>query len=99
VFRVAPPSGLPGVLGARSNRLLVGPLTQLVLRHADCETLEDLPTPLHAVACDMRIGAEARLSQGPLVDGVLASTALPGVFPGRMGPPAPHRRPRHQQAR
>jgi NTE family protein len=43
--------------------------------------LEDLPTPLHVIACDVRTGAEIRLSEGPVVDAVLASAALPGVFP------------------
>jgi NTE family protein len=41
--------------------------------------LEDLPTPLHVIACDVRTGAEIRLSEGPVVDAVLA--ALPGLFP------------------
>ena len=81
VFPVAPLTGLLGVLGVRSNLVAVGPLRQLALRHVHCETLEDLPTPLHVVACDMRTGAEVRLSEGPLVDAVLASAALPGIFP------------------
>ncbi|HET7456400.1 MAG TPA: patatin-like phospholipase family protein [Gemmatimonadaceae bacterium] len=81
VFPVAPLSGLLGVLGARSNLVPVGPLRQLVLGQVDCEKLEDLPTPLHVIACDVRTGAEIRLSEGPLVDAVLASAALPGVFP------------------
>ncbi len=42
--------------------------------------LENLPTPLHVVACDLR-SAEVRLTEGPLVDAVLASAAIPGVFP------------------
>ena len=81
VFPVAPLTGLLGVLGVRSNLVSVGPLRQLVLRHVDCERLEDLPTPLHVVACDMRTGEEIRLTEGPLIDAVLASAALPGVFP------------------
>jgi hypothetical protein len=35
---------------------------------------------VHVVACDLRTGAEARLSEGPLVDALLASAALAGVF-------------------
>ena len=81
VFPIAPITSLRGVLGARSNLVPVGGLRQLVRRHTDCENLEDLPTPLHVVACDVLTGREVRLSEGPLVEAVLASAAIPGVFP------------------
>ena len=37
--------------------------------------------PLHLVATDFLTGAEAVLSSGAVVDAVLASAAIPGVFP------------------
>src|SRR5919206_449773 len=43
--------------------------------------LEDLPIPLHVIACDVLAGREVRLSAGPLVDAVMASAAIPGVLP------------------
>jgi NTE family protein len=36
---------------------------------------------MHVVACDVLTGQEVRLSEGPLVDAVLASAAIPGVLP------------------
>ena len=45
------------------------------------DRLEELPVPLHVVACDVLSGAEVLLSRGPLADAVLASAAIPGVLP------------------
>ncbi|MGC4441949.1 patatin-like phospholipase family protein, partial [Streptococcus suis] len=42
---------------------------------------EQSALPLHIVATDMNTGNEIVLSAGPLVDAVLASAAIPGVFP------------------
>lgn len=81
VFPVAPLTGMLGVVGARSNLVPAGGLRRLLLRHVRFQRLEELPTPLHVVACDLRTGAEVRLSEGPLVDALLASAAIPGVFP------------------
>jgi NTE family protein len=44
-------------------------------------TFADTRLPLALVAADLRRGREVILREGPLVDAVLASTALPGVFP------------------
>lgn len=43
--------------------------------------LEELPLPFGATAVDLHQGRVAFLTQGPLVQAVLASSALPGVFP------------------
>jgi NTE family protein len=42
--------------------------------------IEDLPMPFAAVACDIDTGEPVVLTTGPLVDAVLASTAIPGIF-------------------
>lgn len=81
VFPVAPLTGLLGFLGARANLVPADALRRLVIRHTDRGRLEDLPTPLDVIACDLLTGQEVRLSQGPLVDAVLASTAIPGILP------------------
>src|SRR5262249_50503674 len=81
VFPVEPLTGLLGFLGIRRNLVPALALRRIVARHTVCERLEDLPVPLHVVACDVLTGAEVRLSQGPLVDAVLASAAIPGVLP------------------
>jgi NTE family protein len=81
VFPLEPLTGLLGFLGARNNLVPGGALHRLISRHAACELLEELPTPLHVIACDVLNGQEVRLSEGPLVDAVLASSAVPGVLP------------------
>src|SRR3954462_3099897 len=37
--------------------------------------------PLHVIGTDVLTGEEVRLSEGPAVDAVLASAAIPGVLP------------------
>jgi NTE family protein len=81
VFPIAPLTGMLAMAGARSHLVPVAGLRRLMLRHVPCDRIEDLPTPLHVVACDLRSGGEVLLSEGPLVDALLASAAIPGVFP------------------
>jgi NTE family protein len=42
---------------------------------------EDAVIPLTVVATDMETGAEQMFSSGPILEPLLASTAMPGVFP------------------
>jgi NTE family protein len=56
-------------------------LRRLLDKHLGYQRLEDAAVRLHVVATDRLLGSEVLLSQGPLVDAVLASTAIPGVFP------------------
>lgn len=44
-------------------------------------TFEELSCPLTAVAVDVVEGEEVTLSEGPLIPALLASSAVPGVFP------------------
>jgi NTE family protein len=44
-------------------------------------TFKDLAVPLHVVATDVASGAAVTISSGPLVSALLASAALPGVYP------------------
>ncbi|NUT56230.1 MAG: patatin-like phospholipase family protein, partial [Thermoleophilia bacterium] len=81
VFPLEPFTGLLGFLGARRNLVPGGALRRLVTRNLRHERLEDLPIALHVVACDVLTGEEVLLSRGPLVDAVLASSAIPGVLP------------------
>ena len=48
--------------------------------HLDDRTFDDLRIPLTLVAVDLNSGRVVYLSQGRVVDGVRATTALPGVF-------------------
>ena len=81
VFPLEPLTGLLGFLGARRNLVPGRALRRLVVRNISEERLEDLPIPLHVVACDVLSGQERLLSAGPLAEAVLASAAIPGVLP------------------
>lgn len=56
-------------------------LRQLLSRNFDLARLEETPVPLHVVATDMQTGEEVVLSRGNIVDAVLASAAIPGIYP------------------
>jgi NTE family protein len=56
-------------------------LDRLVSAHAGIENIEDATVPLHLIASDLLAGTAECLSDGPLTEGVLASAAIPGVFP------------------
>ena len=46
-------------------------------------TFADLKTPCILTAADLRSGREILLSEGPLVDAMLATIAIPGIFPAK----------------
>jgi NTE family protein len=56
-------------------------LRRLLERHLPYQYLEDAVLPIHVVASDIVTGEEVVLSSGGAVEAVLASTAIPGVFP------------------
>jgi len=62
---IASPAGLRGLLGAE-------------LGYSE---FADAAVPLHVVCADLLTGHEVVLSEGRVIEAVLASTAIPGVFP------------------
>lgn len=56
-------------------------LRGLIRDHIAFERLEDATIPVHVVTTDVRSGQEVVLSTGNPVDAVLASTAIPAIFP------------------
>jgi NTE family protein len=81
VFPVNPLIGALGFLGARDHLVPDSGLRRLIRRHAIAERLEETYVPLHVIATDALRGEDVRLSEGPLVDAVMASAAIPGVLP------------------
>jgi len=56
-------------------------LRRLLERHLGDSLIETTALPLHVVATDQLSGDEIVLSRGPIVPAVLASAAIPGIFP------------------
>lgn len=76
----------PGRLGAaavgRAPSLCSNtPLRGLVAEHIVFADLASAAIPLHVVTTDVRSGEEVVLSRGDPVDAILASAAIPAVFP------------------
>lgn len=70
-----------GLLG-RSNHLVSNAgLRSLLERHLPYRQLEDAAVPVHVVTSELKTGRAVVLSNGPVVESVLASCAIPGVFP------------------
>ena len=55
-------------------------LRRLIETNLPCSRIEDAQIPLHIMATSQQ-GIGIRLSSGPVVDAISASTAIPGVFP------------------
>jgi len=56
-------------------------LASLIHRATPARSFADLEVPLRVITCDLRTGEEVVLARGPLAPALLASAALPGVFP------------------
>jgi len=70
-----------GLMGWRDGLVSPKRLRILIERNLTVVRLEDTVVPVHVVATDVASGQPRVLSAGPAVDALLASTALPGVFP------------------
>lgn len=81
VFPIGPVTGLRGFLGRADHLVASHRLRRLVAANVEFDRLEDAPTPLVVVAADARTGDEVRIAAGDTVDAVLASAAIPAVFP------------------
>jgi NTE family protein len=81
VFPTDPITGLLGLAGRGNHLVPDRGLRRLLRKNLRFERLEDAPIPLHVVATDVVSGVDVRLSQGNAVDAIVASAAIPGVFP------------------
>jgi NTE family protein len=81
IFPPSPLSGFLGFLGARDHLISDRGLRALVEGQLEFARIEEAPTPLHVVTTDLLSGQELRLSAGDAVEALMASSALPGVFP------------------
>jgi NTE family protein len=81
VFPISPLTSAAGLLG-RSNHFISNQNLRAVLdKYVPFKRIEDSYVPLHVVATDLKSGRAAVLSSGPVIPALLASCAIPGVFP------------------
>jgi NTE family protein len=81
VFPLNPLTGFFGFFGARDHLVSDHGLRKLVTDNLELATLEESRIPLHVIATDLLSGRELRLSQGDALEAIIASAAIPGVFP------------------
>ena len=81
VFPLNPVRGLVGFLGRSDHLIGDAAIRRLVGQHLTFDRLEDAPIPLHVVATDVITGRDRVFSTGPAGPAILASAAIPGVFP------------------
>ncbi|MDX8029119.1 patatin-like phospholipase family protein [Lentzea sp. BCCO 10_0856] len=81
VFPIRPVRGLLGLFGFRDHLVPNAALRRLLARSLGSIDLTSTVIPVHVGATDVLSGEEVLLSRGNAVDAVLASTAIPAVFP------------------
>jgi NTE family protein len=81
VFPINPLISAAGLLGRRNHFISNDSLRAVLETHVPFERLEDASIPLHVVTTDLKSGRAAIMSSGPAVPALLASCAIPGVFP------------------
>ncbi len=81
VFPLSPVTGARGLLGRANHFISNDGLRAVLERNIPYERLEEAALPVHVVATELKSGRAAILSSGPAVPALLASCAIPGVFP------------------
>jgi NTE family protein len=81
IFPLSPWSSARGLLG-RSNHVISNASLRVVLeKHMPYERLEQAAVPVHIITTELKTGRSVLMSSGPAVPALLASTAIPGIFP------------------
>lgn len=81
VFPPDPVTATLGLVGVKDHLVPAAGVRAVLRRQLKLDHLEQATTPLHIIATDVLTGRERRLSSGSARDAVLASSAIPGVFP------------------
>jgi len=81
VFPLSATSGIRGLFGKQNHLVTSASLRSLIESTLPYQRLEEARIPCHIVATDVLEGTETVLSQGPAAVAMLASAAIPGVFP------------------
>ena len=81
VFPIDPVRHVLALRGVQTSLCSNESFRRLLDAHLPCRPLEDATIPVHLVATEVLSGQEVLLSSGDAVDAVLASAAIPAVFP------------------
>lgn len=81
VFPLSPLTGARGLLGQANHFISNASLRTLLETHIPYRRIEEAVVPVHIVATELKTGRAVVLGSGPTVPALLASCAIPGVFP------------------
>lgn len=81
VFPFSAANSVLAVFGRRDHLVNPALLRALIESELPCQNLEDARIPCYVVATDVLTGGEVALTSGPAVTALLASAAIPAVFP------------------
>ena len=81
VFPFSPIASMLGFFGKTDHLVAPAPLRSLIESELPYQRLEDARLPCYVVATDALEGTEVVLSSGPAATALLASAAVPAVFP------------------
>jgi NTE family protein len=81
IFRLSPVSVTYGLIGRHNYFINPGGLRDWIVQHLNLQRLEHTLLPAHVVTTDVDTGEPVVLSKGPAVEALLASCAIPAVFP------------------
>ena len=81
IFPLSPWVGAAGLLGRCNHVIPNTNLRSLLEKHLPFQKLEEAKVPLHVITTELKTGRAVIHSSGPAVPVLLASTAIPGVFP------------------
>jgi NTE family protein len=81
VFSGSVLSGAATLVKTRTSLQSNQPLRRLIEKTLPAKTFEELEIPFQCVAASIERAAEHWFSTGPLVDAILASSAVPGILP------------------
>ena len=81
IFPLSPWSSARGLLGRSKHVISNVSLRAVLEKHLPFERLEDAAVPVHVITTELKTGRAVLISTGPAVPALLASTAIPGIFP------------------
>lgn len=81
VWAMSPLERVRSVARTRTALHSIHPLRRLLRDHLGDAQIEDLPVPYHCCAASIERASEHWFSTGSVVDAVLASCSVPGLFP------------------
>src|SRR5438132_799067 len=81
VFPLSPLTSARGLLGRANHFISNSSLRAILEKHIPYRRLEEAAIPVHIVATELKSGRASTLASGPAVPALLASCAIPGLFP------------------